>query len=96
MQIVLEAQRLEQWLTVDQRVEEISTTGRGRRKISWKPRCINFNYYLDINNIMASEKEQMGVSNPFLNPLWFWQNYLVNWIEGSRGFYESAIKANEH
>jgi len=39
---------------------------------------------------MASEKD------PFLNPLWFWQNYLVNWIEGSTGFYESAIKANEH
>jgi hypothetical protein len=45
---------------------------------------------------MASEKEQMGVSNPFLNPLWFWQDYLINWIEGSRGFYENAIKANEH
>jgi len=38
----------------------------------------------------------MGVSNPFLNPLWFWQNFLVNWILGSRGFYESAIKANKH
>src|SRR5215472_4549902 len=75
---------------------EENSKNRGRRKISWKPRCINFNYYLDINNIMASEKEQMGVSNPFLNPLWFWQNYLVNWIEGSTGFYESAIKANEH
>jgi hypothetical protein len=44
---------------------------------------------------MASEKEQLG-SNPFLNPLWFWQDYLINWIEGSRGFYENAIKANEH
>jgi hypothetical protein len=29
----------------------------------------------------------MGVSNPFLNPLWFW---LINWIEGSNGFYENA------
>ena len=62
-------------------------------KISWKPTIccqqrINFNYFSDINNIMASEKEQMRVSNPFLNPLWFWQNYLINWIEGS--------KANEH
>ena len=46
---------------------------------------------------MASEREQKGyVSNPFLNPIGFWQNYLINWIEASRGFYENAIKANEH
>lgn len=46
---------------------------------------------------MASEKEQMGnVYNPFLNPIGFWQNYLMSWIEASRGFYENAIKANEH
>ncbi len=46
---------------------------------------------------MASEKEQIAhVSNPFLNPIGFWQNYLINWIEASRGFYENAIKANEH
>jgi hypothetical protein len=45
---------------------------------------------------MASEKEQLGVYNPLLNPLWYWQKYLINWIEGNRGFYENAIKANEH
>ena len=46
---------------------------------------------------MESEKEQKGyVSNPFLNPIAFWQNYLINWIEASRGFYENAIKASEH
>ena len=46
---------------------------------------------------MASEREQKGyVFNPFLNPIGFWQNYLINWIEASRGFYENAIKANEH
>lgn len=40
---------------------------------------------------MASEREQKGyVFNPFLNPIGFWQNYLINW------FYENAIKANEH
>jgi hypothetical protein len=38
---------------------------------------------------MASEREQKGyVSNPFLDPIGFWQNYLINWIEASRGFYE--------
>jgi hypothetical protein len=43
---------------------------------------------------MASEREQKGyVSNPFLNPIGFWQNYLINWIEASRGFYANAIKA---
>ena len=46
---------------------------------------------------MASEKELKGyVSNPFLDPIDFWQNYLINWIEASRGFYENAIKAYEH
>jgi hypothetical protein len=46
---------------------------------------------------MASERELKGyVSNPFLNPVAFWQNYLINWIEASRGFYENAIKANGH
>ncbi|MGB8934238.1 MAG: hypothetical protein WCC17_03935 [Candidatus Nitrosopolaris sp.] len=46
---------------------------------------------------MASEKEEKGrVSNPFLNPIGLWQNYLTNWIETSRGFYENAIKTNEH
>lgn len=46
---------------------------------------------------MESENEQKGnVSNPFLNLIRFWQNYLINWIEASRGFYENAIKANEH
>jgi hypothetical protein len=46
---------------------------------------------------MASEKELKDyVSNPFLDPIGFWQNYLTNWIEASRKFYENAIKANEH
>jgi hypothetical protein len=46
---------------------------------------------------MALEKELKGyVSNPFLNPIGFWQNYLINWNEASRGFYENAIKAYEH
>ena len=29
-------------------------------------------------------------------PLEFWQNYLINWIQASRGFSENAIKANEY
>jgi hypothetical protein len=46
---------------------------------------------------MASEREQKGyVFNPFLNPIGFWQNYLINWVEANRGFDENAIKANEH
>jgi hypothetical protein len=46
---------------------------------------------------MASEKEQKGyVSNPFLNPIGFWQSYLINWIQASRGYYESAIKPIEY
>jgi len=44
---------------------------------------------------MTSEKEQEEyVSNPFLNPIGFWQNYLINCNEASRGFYENVIKAN--
>jgi hypothetical protein len=46
---------------------------------------------------MESEKGLKSyVSNPFLDPIGFWQNYLINWIEASRGFYDNAIKANEH
>jgi hypothetical protein len=46
---------------------------------------------------MESEKGLKGyVSNPFLDPIGFWQNYLINWIEASRGFYDNTIKANEH
>ena len=46
---------------------------------------------------MASDKEQGSrVLNPFVNPFEFWQNYLVNWIQVNRGFYENAIKVNEY
>ena len=48
---------------------------------------------------MSSESEQKGlshVSNRFLNPMGLWQNYLINWIEMSRAYYENAIKINEH
>jgi len=44
---------------------------------------------------MTSAKEQDNVPNPFLNPIHVWQNYLINWIEVSRNFYENAIKTNE-
>ena len=55
---------------------------------------INFNYYSNINKVTASEKEQKGhVSNPFLNLMAFSQNYVINWIEARRGFYENAFKA---
>ena len=30
------------------------------------------------------------------SPLDFWQHYLINWIQASRGIYENAIKANEY
>jgi hypothetical protein len=43
---------------------------------------------------MAPGNEQKGlVSNPFLNPIGSWQNYLINWIEADRGYYENPIKA---
>jgi hypothetical protein len=46
---------------------------------------------------MVSEREEESrVLNPFVNPLEFWQNYLVNWIQVNRGFYENAIKVNEY
>jgi hypothetical protein len=46
---------------------------------------------------MGSEKEQKGdLYNPFVNPIDFWQNYLINWIEASKAFYENAIKGNQH
>ena len=51
--------------------------------------------YSIVNNVMASEKEQKGyVSNSFPDPIGYWQNYLTNWIEASRGFYQNAIEAN--
>jgi len=40
MQIVLEVQRLEQLLTVDQRVEEISTTGSGAGGTYYLTQCV--------------------------------------------------------
>jgi hypothetical protein len=46
---------------------------------------------------MSSEREQKvpHVSNPFLDPVNL-QNYLINWIEMSRAYYENVIKVNEH
>jgi hypothetical protein len=45
---------------------------------------------------MTSEKGQQGdVSNPFLNLIGLWQNYLMYWFEVNRNFYENAIKTNE-
>jgi hypothetical protein len=56
------------------------------------PRCISC-----INDVVASKREQESqVPNLFLNPLQFWQSYLINWIQASRGFYENAIRANEY
>jgi hypothetical protein len=42
------------------------------------------------------EREQEGnVLNPFQNVIRIWQNYLIDWIEVSRKFYENAIRTNE-
>ena len=30
------------------------------------------------------------------NPIEFLQNYLINWIDASRGFYKNAIRASEY
>jgi hypothetical protein len=45
---------------------------------------------------MTSQREQEdNVSNPFLNLVGLWQNYLIYWNEVSRNFYENAIRTNE-
>ena len=45
---------------------------------------------------MTSQRDQEGnVSNPFLNFVGLWQNYLIYWIEVSRNYYENAVKTNE-
>jgi len=50
-----------------------------------------------LNQVVVSEREnESRVLNPFLHPLEFWQNYLINWIRVNRGFYENAIKVNEY
>jgi hypothetical protein len=43
---------------------------------------------------MTSETEH-EVPNPFLNPIRFWENYLINYIDTTRNFYENAIRTNE-
>jgi hypothetical protein len=40
---------------------------------------------------MTSEREQGNVSNPFLNLMGLWQNYLIEWIEMNGNFYENVI-----
>ena len=59
MQIVLEAQRLEQWLTVDQRVEEISTTGSGAGGTYYTVRTSYFN----MKKILRTEVDEKSVGN---------------------------------
>jgi hypothetical protein len=45
---------------------------------------------------MTTETEHEGnVRNPFLNSIRVWENYLINWIEANRNFYENAIITNE-
>jgi predicted metal-dependent hydrolase len=46
---------------------------------------------------MASEREQTSYgSNPFINPMVFWQNYMSKWIEVKRGSCDNAIKVAEY
>jgi hypothetical protein len=40
---------------------------------------------------MTSEREQGNGSNPFLNLMGLWQNYLIEWIEMNRNLYENVI-----
>jgi hypothetical protein len=44
----------------------------------------------------TDEGQKSNIPNPFLNPIGFWQYYLLTWIEVSKGSYESAIKAGEN
>jgi hypothetical protein len=36
-----------------------------------------------------------NATNPFLNFIRIWQNYLIYWIEANRNFYENAVRTNE-
>jgi hypothetical protein len=36
-----------------------------------------------------------NVTNPFLNFIRIWQNYLIYWIEANRNFYENAVRTND-
>jgi hypothetical protein len=36
-----------------------------------------------------------NVTNPFLNFMRIWQNYLIYWIEANRNFYENAVRTND-
>jgi len=44
---------------------------------------------------MVSNREQT-TPNPFLNPMGFLQDHMINYIEAIAGFCENAIKANEY
>ena len=61
MQIVLEAQRLEQWLTVDQRVEEISTTGSGAGGTYYLTQCALHTSNMKKN--LRTEVDEKSVGN---------------------------------
>ena len=60
MQIVLEAQRLEQWVTVDHRVEEISTTGSRAGGTYYLTQCV---YASNMKKILRTEVEEKSVGN---------------------------------
>jgi hypothetical protein len=46
---------------------------------------------------MTSETQHQGnLPNPFLNPIRVCENYLIDWIEVSRNFYENAVRTNEY
>jgi hypothetical protein len=36
-----------------------------------------------------------NVTNPFLNFIRIWQNYLIYWIEANRYFYENTVRTND-
>ena len=44
---------------------------------------------------MVSEREQT-TPDPFLNPMGFLQDYLINYIEAITGFCYNAVKASEY
>jgi hypothetical protein len=44
---------------------------------------------------MTSNEQKDRIFNAFLYPMGFSQNFFLSWIEASRGFYETTLKANE-
>src|SRR5215469_780317 len=53
----------------------------------YKTRCYLYWAYMT--------EHEGNVTNPFLNFIRIWQNYLIYWIEANRYFYENYVRTND-